>query len=400
MDSDFEDLKTQFANLTSEFEKFQKDHREYIQNGKALVKLQNNSLKEVKHHKYRLNQVENLAENVLKNGELSDQEVTAIHDLQAMIARRKIILEDMSGSLPKTATLYLRLILGNLNVSLMSKEEKFQYKEEYEKFKVYMTVICTTISFIALYIIKYRFMDALFHFLLVWYYCTVTIRETILRCNGSRIKTWWISHHYISTVVTGIMVTWPDSPEYQIFRTRFLYFCLYLGFVQYVQYKYQREQLYKLRALGESKGLEVTVEGFSSWMWRGMRFLIPMLFLGYAVQLYLAWTLWKLGRNDSCNDWQVVAISLLFLVLALGNILSTLNVIWNKIQEPGYNRSFRVLSKFRPTGLEKGRNINFLTSPPTSNPTSPSISPPESRRESVEATEDGVKSDGPVKGDS
>lgn len=32
----------------------------------------------------------------------------------------------------------------------------------------------------------FRALDALFHFLLVWYYCTLTIRESILIANGSR----------------------------------------------------------------------------------------------------------------------------------------------------------------------------------------------------------------------
>lgn len=31
-----------------------------------------------------------------------------------------------------------------------------------------------------------RVLDALFNFLLVWYYCTLTIRESILISNGSR----------------------------------------------------------------------------------------------------------------------------------------------------------------------------------------------------------------------
>lgn len=32
----------------------------------------------------------------------------------------------------------------------------------------------------------YRFLDAILNFLLVWYYCTLTIRESILITNGSR----------------------------------------------------------------------------------------------------------------------------------------------------------------------------------------------------------------------
>ena len=53
-----------------------------------------------------------------------------------------------------------------------------------------------------------RVTDAAFQFLLVWYYCTLTIREHILKVNGSRIKGWWITHHFISTACGGIFLVW------------------------------------------------------------------------------------------------------------------------------------------------------------------------------------------------
>lgn len=87
---------------------------------------------------------------------------------------------------------------------------------------------------------RFRALDALFNFLLVWYYCTLTIRESILITNGSRsvlwwltaqssmndscvgilgswccfhtscfrIKGWWVFHHYVSTFLSGVMLTW------------------------------------------------------------------------------------------------------------------------------------------------------------------------------------------------
>ena len=36
--------------------------------------------------------------------------------------------------------------------------------------------------------LNYRALDSLYMFLIVWYYCTLTIRESILKVNGSRIK--------------------------------------------------------------------------------------------------------------------------------------------------------------------------------------------------------------------
>ena len=35
---------------------------------------------------------------------------------------------------------------------------------------------------------EHRTLDLIFFFLIVWYYCTLTIRESILKVNGSKIK--------------------------------------------------------------------------------------------------------------------------------------------------------------------------------------------------------------------
>ena len=37
-------------------------------------------------------------------------------------------------------------------------------------------------------LVNYRVLDSIYMFLIVWYYCTLTIRESILKVNGSRIK--------------------------------------------------------------------------------------------------------------------------------------------------------------------------------------------------------------------
>jgi len=43
---------------------------------------------------------------------------------------------------------------------------------------------------------------------------------------------WWRAHHFISTVATGILLTWPESHSYHAFRTQFFIFSFYLSFVQ------------------------------------------------------------------------------------------------------------------------------------------------------------------------
>ncbi|EGW07466.1 Transmembrane protein 120B [Cricetulus griseus] len=77
------------------------------------------------------------------------------------------------------------------------------------------------------------------------------------------------------------MLTWPNGLIYQKFRNQFLAFSIFQSCVQFLQYYYQRGCLYRLRALGERNHLDLTVEGFQSWMWRGLTFLLPFLFCGH-----------------------------------------------------------------------------------------------------------------------
>lgn len=74
-----------------------------------------------------------------------------------------------------------------------------------------------------------RALELSFIFLLVWYYCTLTIRESILKVNGSRIKGWWRTHHFISTVCAGVLLVWPQGEPWQLFRHKFMYFNAYIS---------------------------------------------------------------------------------------------------------------------------------------------------------------------------
>ncbi|XP_055343577.1 ion channel TACAN-like [Paramacrobiotus metropolitanus] len=322
-------LAADLSALDEEFGKFEDQHRNYLLQLNQQVAAQAKCAKDYSHFKYRLAQINDALK---KNGQnLSSEQAARLKELQEDIAVKRTQLNEIGETLPRKANIYLRTILGNVNLNLFSKADRFRYKDEYEQFKLAVTIVSTVLSFANLFLFKYRAMDALFHFLLVWYYCTLTIREGILRLNGSRIQVWWVAHHYITTVLTGILVTWPDTVIYQMFRTQFYIFSLYLGIVQVLQYRYQHGQLYKLKALGERKSMDVTVEGFHSWMWRGLGFLLPFLFGGYLFQLYNSYTLWQLAKDPRCLEWQVRTCAVIFFVLFLGNSLTTLSVMWKKM---------------------------------------------------------------------
>lgn len=50
-------------------------------------------------------------------------------------------------------------------------------------------------------------------------------------------------------------------------------------------------------------------------------------------QLYNAVTLFELSSHEECREWQVFVLALTFLVLFLGNFLTTLKVVHAKLQK-------------------------------------------------------------------
>ncbi|XP_075051234.1 transmembrane protein 120A [Mixophyes fleayi] len=324
------DYLREWEELQQHYNDIQEAHRSYRLKLEELTKIQTQCSSSISRQKKKLR---DLSVGLKKIKGTQENEEHQIKDIQENIKLREKTFFEMESFLPKENGLYLSLVLGNVNVTLLSKQSKFAYKDEYEKFKLYLTMILMVLSFICRFILNSRVADAVFNFLLVWYYCTLTIRESILINNGSRIKGWWVLNHYISTFLSGVMLTWPDGLMYQMFRNQFLSFSMYQSFVQFLQYYYQSGCLYRLRALGERHNMDLTVEGFQSWMWRGLTFLLPFLFFGQFWQLYNAITLFQLTRLPECKEWQVIMCGLPFLVHFMGNFFTTLRVVHQKFQK-------------------------------------------------------------------
>lgn len=239
---------------------------------------------------------------------------------------------EVFDTLPRTSGALLHIIIGKVNLSLLSKSERWDYKEDYERFKYYMTIICFMMAMCNTFLVQLRLFDAIMHFVFVWWYCTLVLRESILQHNGSKIRGWWVLHHYLSVFLSAILLIWPESVTYQLFRNKFMAFSLYLCMVQLIQYYYQSGCLYRLRALGErSTDMYITVEGFQKWMWRGLSFLLPFLFGAYIFQLYNAYFLFRLSFHAQCNEWMVPAASAVFFILFLGNTGTMLRVVYDKM---------------------------------------------------------------------
>uniref|UniRef100_A0AAZ3RHC0 Transmembrane protein 120A n=1 Tax=Oncorhynchus tshawytscha TaxID=74940 RepID=A0AAZ3RHC0_ONCTS len=266
----------EWESLEKEYHQIQESHRLYLQKLEEVSKLQSNCSSSIARQRSRLKDMSQC-----NKERLTEEDVKTLDEIKEHIKARPNTFFEMEAFLPKKNGLYLNLVLGNVSVTLLSKQSKFAYKDEYEKFKLYLTVILLLFAFMCYCFVSYRFVDAILNFLLVWYYCTLTVRESILISNGSRIKGWWVFHHYVSAFLSGVMLTWPDGYLYQNFRNQFLAYSLYQSIVHCMQYYYQSGCLYRLRTLGERHNMDLTVEGFQSWMWQGLTFLLPFLFFGH-----------------------------------------------------------------------------------------------------------------------
>jgi len=120
---------------------------------------------------------------------------------------------------------------------------------------------------------------------------------------------------------------------YDLFRSQFLNYIAYTSFLQFLQFYYQHSCLYRLRTLGERYDMDITIQGFHSWMWKGLGFLLPFLYLGYLFQFYNAYTLYKLSQHPLCTEWQVPVAGFIFLILFCGNTFTTSLVIQQKFRE-------------------------------------------------------------------
>uniref|UniRef100_A0A3Q2NS26 Transmembrane protein 120Ab n=1 Tax=Fundulus heteroclitus TaxID=8078 RepID=A0A3Q2NS26_FUNHE len=324
------EIQEEWESLGQEYQKLQETHRKYIQKLDEISKLQSDCSSSIARHRKRLKEMSRRVDKCAKDSSADDGKT--LGDIKEKVKTQEHAFSEMDAYLPKKNGLYLSLVLGNVNVTLLSKQSKFAYKDEYEKFKLYLTVILLLLSFVCFFFVSYRFVDAIFNFLLVWYYCTLTIRESILITNGSRIKGWWVFHHYISAFLSGVMLTWPDGKLYQTFRNQFLAYSLYQNFVQCLQYYYQSGCLYRLRTLGERHNMDLTVEGFQSWMWKGLTFLLPFLFFGHFWQLFNSLSLFRMAQLPDCKEWQVRMCGVCFLVLFTGNFFTTLAVVRHKLK--------------------------------------------------------------------
>ncbi|CAJ0580844.1 unnamed protein product, partial [Mesorhabditis spiculigera] len=248
--------------------------------------------------------------------------------------------------------LYLSIIVGNSIDLKMTTADRFLFKRDYEKFKLRVTLLNMVLLIVNL-VFPSRPLDLLCHFLMVWYYCTLTIRESILRLNGSQMHWWWVAHHYFATAICAVAVTWQDDEDYRAFRLQFLLFALYICICQQLQYKYQSGCLRRLHSLGHGDSMDLTLEGFDMWMFRGLTFLLPILVFAYLGEIYNAYTLYSMWTRGT-TSWHVPTLGVLFFIVGNGNLFMVVKIAIQKLGGDPRIRKQSLQTKFREyNGIDK-----------------------------------------------
>ncbi|VDM33313.1 unnamed protein product [Hydatigera taeniaeformis] len=357
-----EEMKQMVEKFESEFDAFEKRYEQCIELSEKIKADKNACKRDIKHYKMYIRMLRSKLSQLESSPSVHDQGEIAV--MKNSFEDKVHVLRDMEDCLPKQNGLYLRIILGTVDVSFTSKQDKFEYKNNYENFKITVSAIISIYALFLYFFNQYSILDSIIHLLIVWYYCTLTIRERILMQNGSRIKGWWAMYHFILTAEAAVMLIWPSSRSYSEFRDQFMLYVFYILIVQCMQYYYQMGCLYKLRALGERPSMDITVvpyvviymaaakarslpvllnavnrmhpfmlmlDGYMSWMSSRLSFVLVFLLSAYAFQIHNAYILYHISQAPYCQEWQPAVVGLIYAFVATGNLLTTLMVVKQKL---------------------------------------------------------------------
>eukprot|EP00850_Spirogloea_muscicola_P022199 SM000282S10602 [mRNA] locus=s282:30324:33227:+ [translate_table: standard] len=260
---------------------------------------------------------------------------------ESLLRARSMVYEgDVAALLPHKANgLFLRLLLGNVNVKSARRDVRFKVKEEYNSYRDRTAMLFLVFPAILLFL-KERYWSGCFPAVpiqiyqgwLLFFYCSLALRENILRINGSDIRPWWIQHHYFAMLTALISLTWgiegPDCERKQQGVRLFLAWAIMQGAAMLLQNHYQRQRLYTRIALGKAGRMDVVwgeAAGVTGQLW----LLYPVLFILQAFQSCLGLMLLKTAVYEA-SEWQIAVCGILLLVMAVGNFVNTVATVVTK----------------------------------------------------------------------
>lgn len=294
--------------------------------------------------------VSSLQEDVKSLCQQSSKEVHAFEDIiGALSAPEKINDEfrlrslkrrsaELATIIPKTGSLFIRLMLGKVNVRVFSPNDRQLLRDEFTKFKTrttYAYIMLPLLSLLVQHYIGEYLADShwslvLIQIWLMYYYLTLAIRCNILKMNGSKMMDWWIYHHYISIFMTAVYLTWPNANVYNKYKKQYLLYLSFQGFVQFLQNHYQRARHYTLRALGRAGSMDVPMTETITET-PGM-VLIALIYANQFVQMFLGFSLLYTLHVDLDlfqpianyrEEMQALTLGVCLLILGTGNFVAT-----------------------------------------------------------------------------
>jgi hypothetical protein len=282
--------------------------------------------KELKHVEKSLSAVESFGNAAAPIGLLRDR-----------VSKMKRRSEDMKTIMPKTGSIFLRLMLGRVNVRVFTPNDRQLLRDEFTKFKTRTTYAYTLVPLLSLLVNQYgdflvdtHWSLVLIQIWLMYYYMTLAIRQNVLKMNGSKMMDWWIYHHYISILMTAIYLTWPNAPIYNSYKKKYLLYLSFQGFVQFLQNRYQSARHYTLRALGRASSMDLPMT--ETITETPGAFLVLLIYVNQFVQfflgtslLYTLFTELDLFRPiaEYREEMQTLSVGILIIVLGIGNFIAT-----------------------------------------------------------------------------
>nr|TKS12695.1 transmembrane protein 120-like isoform X1 [Populus alba] len=261
-------------------------------------------------------------------------------DLQK--ARCIIADGDASSFLPsKPQGRFLKMFLGPINVRASRKDVQFKVKEEYNSYRDRTALLFLFFPSVLLCLRSWvwngclpTFPVQLYQAWLLFLYTGLTLRENILRANGSDIRSWWINHHYCAMIMALVSLTWeikgqPNCAQKQRGVQLFLQWAMMQGVAMLLQNRYQRQRLYTRIALGKAKRMDVVwgeTAGVDGQLW----LLCPILFILQGFEAYVGLQLLRTAYKGVTYEWQVIFCGVLLVFMAVGNFLNTVEILMVK----------------------------------------------------------------------
>jgi len=265
-----------------------------------------------------------------------------LDEMYHSLVEAKCSLDALKSTQPRNDSFFLRLMMGKVNVKVWRRDEQLKFRAEYDKFRERTTYLFNIFPLVQLFLCDHELIWKVHQLWLCYYYCTLALRQNILLINGSNIKAWWIYHHYVSLFLTVLMLNFSPADEYIAPRRRtVLWFGLAQGIIMLLQNFYQVRRSYARVSMGKAQPIDVERSETIVEKPVDLQILVPLLFAIYAFEFYAGCDgiLFWFHMNEWVANWEVLTIGLGFLVLAIGNAVTTGMVLLSKQQQRRLSRS-------------------------------------------------------------